>query len=78
MAGITLPAVAYSRCLHRHPQCMSEAVNTEESRRVQIMGGTRIFDVAGQRGGKAEGMGATENRHCRTLNRVKPSYANLQ
>jgi len=29
------PAVAYSRCLHRHPQCMSEAVNTEESRQTQ-------------------------------------------
>jgi len=42
------------------------------------MGGTRIFDVGGQRGGKAKGMGATENRHCRTLNRVQPSYANRE
>ena len=42
------------------------------------MGGTRTFDVGRQRGGKAEGMGTTENRHCRTLNRVKPSYANRQ
>ena len=43
-----------------------------------FMGGTRIFDVWGQLGGKAEGMGATENRHRRTLNRVKPSYANRE
>jgi len=43
-----------------------------------FMGGTRIFGGGGERGGKAEGMGATENRHCRTLNRVKPSYANRE
>jgi len=42
------------------------------------MGGTMIFDVGGQRGARPRAWGATEFRHCRTLNRVKPSYANRE
>jgi len=42
------------------------------------MGGTRIFDVGGSEGARPRAWGATENRHCMTLNRVKPSYANRE
>jgi len=41
------------------------------------MGGTRIFELGGQRGGKAEGIGAKENCCHRTFNGGKLAAGDL-